>query len=97
MTTRYQTQHYEDVARFIADIRRLQYSTPGGATPAYMADWFADLFAANNPASCIHCGDDVGTAVGCTNANGRTYDEHLFEGGFDRDRFLKACGLESED
>ncbi len=90
---RYSKGHYEDVA----DILRLRYNYYHSYEPRIAlgstAQAFADLFAADNPPTCIHCGDDEGTTAVCISANGRTYDEHLFEGGFDRTAFLRACGI----
>ena len=62
--SKYQRRHYEDIARFVADVVRCRFGVVSGATAAEMAGGFADLFAADNPS-------------------------------FDRERFLKACGLES--
>ncbi len=90
MTTRYQEKHYEDVAYIFAtrgmpDIVRAQLTGD-----------FADLFAADNPKCCIHCGYVKGATEICDPAGGPLRDEHTFEYGFDRDQFLTACGLESE-
>ncbi len=94
MTTRYQKRHYEDVARLISgnmDATGLDKQRNGGLTA--LAHDYADLFAADNPPSsrCWTCGDDKGTTSICTRPDG----EHRF-GGFDREQFLAACGLESE-
>ena len=95
MTTRYQEKHYEDVARILS-LRRAPKA--GGKLGhilnvglAGVAVGFADLFAADNgPPLCTYCGDAKGTTAICTKV------EHNFKGGFDREQFLEACGLESE-
>ena len=86
--SRYTKQHYEDVARIL-------FEHSGYTTAMVVTDdithAFADLFAADNPPNsrCWNCGDDKGTTSICTRPNeGHNY------GGFDRDQFLKACGLE---
>jgi hypothetical protein len=99
MTTRYQKQHYEDVAEIIkAELaRRRERGSPsfGKALtlPTPLVDDFADLFAADNPPStrCWHCGASEGTMPPCR----YPAQEHNY-GGFDREQFLAACGLESE-
>jgi len=68
-----------------------------GCSIRYTASQFADLFAADNPPYCIHCGAPAITDEVCASAGGRLYDEHLFEGGFNLEQFLAACGLESEE
>ncbi len=85
MTTRYQKSQIEDVAYIFAgrgmpDIVRVQLTGD-----------FADLFTADNPTCCVNCGDIENTPV-CTRPN----EGHNFSGGFNRERFLAACGLESE-
>ena len=81
--SKYQEQHYEDIASFIADMLRCRFGVPGGIGAYEAADYFAALFAADNPPMCnLPDGHD-----GECNQKG--------EGGFDREWFLKACGLES--
>ncbi len=93
MTTRYQKRHYEDVA-FILGC----HTTAAGMDNekermkwlAWIANSFADLFAADNPDYCSHCLVVKGTTEPCWDA----YDkEHNFKGGFDHSAFLTACGL----
>ncbi len=67
MTTRYQSEHYEDVARILYVY----------GVDKRIVDTFADLFAADNPPACIE-------------------GQCPSHGGFNRERFLTACGLESE-
>ena len=96
MITRYQKKHYEDVARLLVN-RRISMDEQ---LPEYMdgfndAIWklvedFADLFAADNLTVCHICGDSEGTAPPCVYPK----LEHVFEGGFNREEFLAACGLE---
>lgn len=59
-----------------------------------LANKFADLFAADNPPTCVACGALCATqrAVYPCHA-GR---DHKWIGGFDRDKFLAACGLEPD-
>ena len=84
--SKYQEQHYEDVARMLSD-----QMLDTKVTFNCLAQRFANLFTADNPTQCTHCGDERGTTSICTRPN----EGHHFEGGFDRERFLKACGLES--
>jgi hypothetical protein len=96
MNTRYTKQHYEDVAGLL---NKQPVASVGSLYQAVkrMGDGFADLFAADNPACCIQCGDDAGSTAVCISVGGRSYDEHNFEGGFNRARFLAACGLEKQE
>lgn len=93
MTTRYQKRHYEDVAQFLKTNKpHNNYGNPSTAQNllkgyhGMLCGRFADSFAADNPPVC-----QVGSHDGpCT-------PTCLIEGsGFDRARFLAACGLESE-
>ena len=86
MTTRYQNEHYEDVAGVIASFVRCQVSVLGGAHGAEMADAFANLFTADNPRKCLGCG----LIEDASNTLHQGYD---WGEGFDRERFLAACGL----
>ena len=95
---RYTKEHYKDVARLLSKHDALNRPVERADSESHrpmktVAHDFADLFAADSPPTCIHCGDDEGTTAVCISANGRTYDEHLFEGGFDRTAFLRACGI----
>lgn len=96
MTTRYQERHYEDVALILCIGATANVELPVRDVTGTFIRQFADLFAADNPASCIHYGEMASTASLCISANDRLRDEHNFEGGFDRERFLTACGLERE-
>ena len=94
MTNRYNKRHYEDVARILGFTIRISSNCDHPdcgckvELPAIAKD-FANLFAADNPPTCnidrcgAHPGDD--TSAG-----------HCFEDGFNRARFLTACGLEEE-
>ncbi|KKM75074.1 hypothetical protein LCGC14_1393810 [marine sediment metagenome] len=87
MTTRYQKSQIEDVARIL---RRRYYPLHSKALVVWqgLVDEFADLFAADNPPTCI---------VSILSAP-IAHERHdcVLEGGFARERFLAACGLESE-
>lgn len=79
--SKYQEQHYEDVARTLRDYWGRAFNS--GRVPRGEARAFADLFYNDNPPGC-----SVGSHDGpCTPA--------CRIDGFDRERFLKACGLES--
>ena len=92
MTTRYQKSQVEDVARILSwhttaargdkDKKRMEEI-------GYLCSHFADLFAANNPRRCT-------AHIACPyhHSDGRDNDCHIY--GFDRERFLTACGLEAE-
>ena len=87
--SKYQEQHYEDAARILGPWVGREPMSARVARELIVQD-FAGLFAAGNPTQCAHCGDEKGTMSICTRPN----EGHRFEGGFDRERFLKACGLE---
>ena len=99
MTTRYQSKHYEDVARLL---NKQPVASVGSLYQAVkrMGEDFADLFAADNPRICNICRAPKGeTALCFGSVLGRASNppgEHNFQGGFDRTQFLAACGLESE-
>ena len=79
--SRYSKEHYEDVAKL------LKKAPAATDMKAWFIQKFADLFAADNPAACDVCGqpnDEM--LVGL----------HTFKGGFNREPFLAACGLEPE-
>ena len=91
--SKYTKEHYEDVAEIMARHRH-----PGegnreaeGCWEATCAD-FADLFAADNPQRCIICDQRKDTGSPCDDLS-----EHSFEGGFDRELFLAACGLTTKE
>ncbi|MEE9569451.1 MAG: hypothetical protein V3W37_08700 [Candidatus Binatia bacterium] len=97
MKTRYQESQIEDVAQIlksqISSALPLNWvghiaETETNATVKRLAHRFADLFAADNPPTCIECGahrDETDPEGQCVN--------HLFAYGFDREQFLEACGL----
>ena len=87
----YQEKHYEDVARLL---NKQPVASVGSLYQAVkrMGEDFADLFAADNPRTCPGCGDKEGTKSICAHSCGA---HHIFTGGFDRERFLAACGLKS--
>jgi hypothetical protein len=86
MTTRYQTEHYEDVARILRKYLGVLY---GGK----VAGAFADLFTADSPPVCRYCRNTPRSAWSlCVGPSA-----HEYGGGFDRGRFLAACGLEAVD
>jgi hypothetical protein len=92
MKTRYQEKHYEDVAGILNTHRTSQTRWAwSNAASTVLAKAFADLFAADNPPGCIHCNKSPGVSSACRSP----YMRHHFEGGFDREQFLAACGLES--
>ncbi|KKK55252.1 hypothetical protein LCGC14_3076430 [marine sediment metagenome] len=84
--SRHSKQIYEDVAEVFH----------GEATVDNLAHDFADLFAADNPPRCVNCGEPATTTGGGSCHYVPQLGEHNFEGGFDRERFLAACGLTTE-
>ncbi len=98
MTTRYQTEHYEDMARTIRTstkcLCRLFEQDGIFATDRFdrcdVATAFADLFAADNPPFCAPCQVKLNVPTWETCAA----FGHPQTGGFDPAAFLKACGLE---
>ncbi len=86
--SRYSKEHYEDVARVIADATRCyEFADSNGATPADIVNGLADLFAADNPPTCAGCNPQPGDVIPAS---------HAVVGGFDRGQFLATCGLEPE-
>lgn len=86
----YTKQHYEDIAKLIRD--SWPEAVPEDINEVILfslANKFADLFATDNPKRCDACGSSMGTSTQCPYNK-----DHLFEGGFDREQFLTACGLE---
>jgi len=100
MASKYQEQHYEDVARIMREVA----PTWHGANIPEIAEAWADLFAADNPPTCYVDGDHDGECDdGCLldaadRARLKANGVAVVHGtpGFDRERFLKACGLEAE-
>ncbi len=101
MTTRYQKSQIEDVARILHDAWGEAIDV-GGMADRYMTDTtvgnlaedFADLFAVDNPPSCGYCGsfNDVADTRYARCPNGCEYER-----GFDRAKFLSACGLKESE
>jgi len=84
--TKYQKEHYEDVAQLLRD-------HAASAEPAVqdLALAFANVFTADNPRICLYCcRADKETTQFCTDPG----EGHTFSG-FDRELFLAACGLKS--
>ena len=92
MTTRYQKRHYEDVARIL----RPYANTAERGMFQTIGDNFADLFAADNPDSvyCAYC-DTTSPDDSCLGQHPEE-EPFTYHYGFSRERFLAACGLESE-
>jgi len=88
MSSRYSKRHYEDVAR-ILKAEAIGWAPQFQAPVDHLMSVFAGLFAADNPPTC-HCGATIGTSHPCNTGSGG----HVIEGGFDRELFLAACGLE---
>lgn len=91
--SRYTKEQTEDVAGILS--RHYGYAS-GDVLLGVLLAAFADLFAADNPPTCINCAEEHGTSEVCVTVGSRCHEEHSFEGGFDRERFLAACGLEPE-
>jgi len=84
MSNRYQTEHYEDVAKILSkDARTVEIVTED------IARDFANLFAADNPQRCT-----AHVACPYNHSDGRDNDCHIY--GFNRAQFLTACGLKKE-
>ncbi|KKL19118.1 hypothetical protein LCGC14_2468650, partial [marine sediment metagenome] len=88
MTTRYQNEHYEDVARTLKAHRGCVMGCAKAKDdswcPPNLAQGFADLFAADNPPFCRTC--DTSHSIFHASEGLHDYDT----GGFDRERFLAA-------
>ena len=99
MTTRYRQEHYDDVATIVQCHCVRSCLCERCCLVRGMASMFADLFAADNPRICNICRAPKGeTALCFGSVLGRASNppgEHNFQGGFDREQFLAACGLES--
>ena len=90
--SKYQEQHYEDVATVLANNRDYHYDKEGKDTIDPTVRAFADLFATDNPRRCGYCNaSEAASPLHCTSPDAR----HDYTEGFDRERFLKACGLEN--
>lgn len=96
--SKYQRQHYDDVARVLSHARAHEPRFGTGEFTAIgqaIID-FADLFAADNPPYCQYCRNTPTPASAATQCvQVHLGEPHEYIGGFDRERFLKACGLES--
>lgn len=91
--SRFTKEHYEDVALVLKENRAwaIQMDRPHArAVMASTIGQFADLFAADNPRKCRGCGlvEDI------NNALHQGYD---WGGGFNRVKFLTACGLQPSE
>lgn len=88
----YTKQHYEDVARLIKESWPIEDDSREAEEVILfsLTNRFADLFAADNPPICRVAWRTAGHDGPCTSTC-------LIEGsGFNRARFLTACGLEPE-
>ena len=102
---RYRQEHYEDVAQVLKDhiLKRdsnIRTRTSVGRTITCIAFDFANLFAADNPSAsyCGYCGVD-GSKTSSLLCLERGLDRmHSYVGheGFNREKFLTACGLATE-
>lgn len=90
MTTRYHKDTYGAVAQLL---NKQPIASVGSLYQAVkrIGEDFADLFAADNPRRCLGCGEQEPPGAVCQMPD----EGHRF-GGFDRERFLAACGLEPE-
>lgn len=94
--SKYAKEHIEDVAKLLRDRVTLSHVFGDGSAWAEIntiAHHFVSLFAADNLPTCIDCGASRAEP----GPHGDECAGHLFEGGFDRDQFLTACGLEREE
>ena len=88
---RYKQEHYEDVAELMRRANRVEPRATSPLNYEPLVRDFADLFAADNPRRCFADKDHAGDCDdGCLTGEGPSNE------GFDRARFLAACGLESE-
>ena len=98
--SKYQEQHYKDVAHIIKD--SWPEAMPEDVNEVILfslSNRFADLFAADNPnsVSCGYCGATEGDdTVLCPERGLDRTHSFVYHKGFDRERFLKACGLQAE-
>ncbi len=84
--SRYTKEHYEDVARLL----RAHHLEGNDCDVQDVVRAFADLFATDNLPFCRTCGI-------FHSAFHASEGLHDYGGGFDRDQFLTACGLEGEN
>jgi len=90
--SKYTKQHYEDVASLLDKQPVASVGSLRQAIKRVVED-FADLFATDNPPTCIVCYQREGEpGPTCFPSAERT--GHDFSGGFNREPFLAACGLE---
>ncbi len=103
MNTRYQNEHYEDVTRILStSTRHLCPLFQQGSIfhkdrfdRCDVVAAFANLFAADNPSTCLHCGQIAELGDTCP-VEDEFRAHHAHTQGFDRERFLAACGLKSK-
>ena len=92
---KYREEHYEDVARILRDAIDIASECNRSdcgckvESPA-IARASATLSAADNPPVC-QCGATIGTMSLFNTDHGG----HVIKGGFDRERFLAACGIKA--
>ena len=92
--SRYTKQHYEDVARILgSEFATQKPANLHGPIRNLIYD-FADLFAADNPPTC-RLQHHLDLAI-CHARPSDASATHEFEGGFNPEQFLAACGLEPE-
>ncbi|KKL28810.1 hypothetical protein LCGC14_2371400 [marine sediment metagenome] len=93
MTTGYRQSQIEDVARILSyhtTAARVDGERERMEWLAWVAKSFVDLFAADNPPFCQTCKVEHSIFYAGEGL-------HDYKGGFDRERFLTACGLEEEN
>lgn len=104
MSSMYSKRHYEDMAIFVAELPS-PGSTPGPVkaievVKRRIAERLADRFAADNPTNvyCGYCGTTEGnpSVILCPERGLGLVHSFIYHKGFDRERFLAACGLEPE-
>ena len=100
--SRYTKEHYEDVALVLSE-KRIYFSHLYNDSQAIVAEQvvdriahsLADLFATDNPDYCGYCGVPSDTVTSLCPERATMKLNHAFIGGFDREQFLAACGLEA--
>ncbi len=97
---RYRQEQYEDVANLLRGHNTATNDTHKLLLQSLTLD-FADLFAADNPPNCNICRapkEETALCFGAVlGAASKSPGKHDFAGGFDREQFLAACGLDSEN
>ena len=88
--SRYTKEQCEDIASLLA---KKSPNHPAMIMVKAICKDFADLFAADNPPICLHCGQDVELGDTCPAGDG-VGAPHAHTQGFDREQFLEACRLE---